>query len=344
MRRVVLALSVVASVGCGSPADPPGGNGDGDGGPDVRSDAAYGASHVLTWGPITVPPATENTQCVVKRLDNDGTIKVGRIVNDLGLGSHHLIVYRLADGPERTEPFDCDPFVEVLDPTAGAPLAVTQSAAETITLPPGVAFSLTAGQLVRLEIHYINAGLEPIEIGATTTFIEIPEADFRDEADFLFVGNPDIAIPKHEQRTVGPSFLPLPPELTNINVFAITGHQHRFGTGVEIARTDGPDAERVSVYDPPTFRWNEPPTIYHDPPFTMAPGGGFEFTCHFNNTSESDVGFGESATDEMCFFWAYYYPSNGAKVCFHTAQRGGIDICCPGGGLCSLLEDYLRDR
>ena len=40
----------------------------------------------------------------------------------------------------------------------------------------------------------------------------------------------------------------------------------------------------------------------------------------------------------MCFFWAYYYPSKGAKVCFHTSQGGGIDQCCPGNPtLCAAL-------
>ena len=40
----------------------------------------------------------------------------------------------------------------------------------------------------------------------------------------------------------------------------------------------------------------------------------------------------------MCFFWAYYYPSHGAEVCFHTEKFGGsIDACCPGSALCSYL-------
>jgi hypothetical protein len=60
------------------------------------------------------------------------------------------------------------------------------------------------------------------------------------------------------------------------------------------------------------------------------------------NTSEQSVGFGESANDEMCFFWAYYFPSQGARVCVHSDQvSGGIDLCCPGSPLCSLIENML---
>ena len=43
----------------------------------------------------------------------------------------------------------------------------------------------------------------------------------------------------------------------------------------------------------------------------------------------------------MCFFWAYYYPSQGSKVCIHTQQAGGasgVDVCCPGDSLCSLVR------
>ena len=47
----------------------------------------------------------------------------------------------------------------------------------------------------------------------------------------------------------------------------------------------------------------------------------------------------------MCFFWAYYYPSQGARVCFHTsriqASTGGRDICCPGDVYCNLIEEFL---
>ena len=50
------------------------------------------------------------------------------------------------------------------------------------------------------------------------------------------------------------------------------------------------------------------------------------------------VGFGESANDEMCFFWAYYYPSVGPKVCAHTDQLGGLNACCPGDALCEYLD------
>jgi hypothetical protein len=44
----------------------------------------------------------------------------------------------------------------------------------------------------------------------------------------------------------------------------------------------------------------------------------------------------------MCFFWAYYYPSQGSQICFHTEQLGGNDLCCPDNPLCEYIDDFLE--
>jgi hypothetical protein len=184
----------------------------------------------------------------------------------------------------------------------------------------------------------VNASDEPIEVAASTTFVAIPEADFQHEADFLFVGNLDVEVPPMQAWTLGPDYLPLPPELADINIFAITGHEHKLGTGVEVDISESEEGPHREVYAPDPFMWSEPETVYHDPPLAMPGNGGFRFSCHYNNPTGETVGFGESAEDEMCFFWAYYYPSVGAKVCAHTEQLGTINVCCPGDDLCEYID------
>ena len=117
------------------------------------------------------------------------------------------------------------------------------------------------------------------------------------------------------------------------------------GTKVTVSVAANANDVGNPVYDVPGWLWNEPKTVVQDPPFTIPPSGGFRFSCEWNNTSTSTVKFGESANDEMCFFWAYYYPSQGSKVCMHTSRvMNGIDLCCPGPSLyCSLILDRLRD-
>jgi hypothetical protein len=327
-----LGLWVVA--GCNSVdnvAGPPEGSGGGGGAPSTPT-------FTVTFDPITVTPGHEDTQCVTKRLGNDTPIIVDQIHNVLPTGSHHLIVYRTADTEERPEPYSCQPFADTLDPTKGSPLMVTQKHDELLTLPHGVGFSLAANVMVRLEMHFINTQPSDIQVSASSTFITMPEGEFQNEADFLFLGNPDINIPANSSATLGPTFLSLPAELGGANFFGVTGHTHQYGTNVTVATAASEAGPDTMLYDVPDWKWDEPATVYLDPAIQLPEGGGFRFTCTWENTSGDPVGFGESANQEMCFFWAYYYPSQGAFVCAHTDQIGtGLDLCCPGNALCDLL-------
>ena len=325
-----IVLCGVLALGCGSSVEEKPIEG------EVKS-----STHTVNFPSITVAPGQENTQCVVKRLGNDELIRVHQIHNVLPTGSHHLIVYRTADTEEKLTPYDCTPFVDALDPTKGSTVMVTQKHDDTLTLPEGVAFSMPAGQMVRLEMHYINSSSAPIDVSASSTFVTIPAKDYKEEGDFLFIGTPDINLPAHAKTTLGPTFFYMPDDLINTKFFGITGHTHQLGTNVKVATADKPDGQDKPVYDVPGWLWSEPETVVHDPPFSIAQGGGFRFTCEYNNTTDQQVGFGESANDEMCFFWAYYYPSQGPYVCFHTTKiAGGYDLCCPGNTLCSLFGQF----
>jgi hypothetical protein len=334
MRAVpaVLSLPLLASLAlaaCG-----------GDDTPGDTTDAAVDGqvgTFTVTWGPKTIPAGREDTECVQVRLGNSGVIKVHEIHNVLGTASHHFILYRTTDDEEYTTPRPCNPFTDTLDPTRGAPLMITQRAVETLTLPDDVAFTLEPNQMVRLEMHYLNAGEEPAELVVTSELRTSASASI--EADFLFIGNPDISLPPNAMSQVGPTFIAMPPELQGVSVFAVTGHTHKLGTDVDIATARDRNDPGTTVYEPNPFSWSEPETVYHRPSFTIPEG--FRFTCKYNNTTSQRVGFGEATDDEMCFFWAYYYPSQGAKVCVHSDQAGGpggIDICCPGNSLCALID------
>lgn len=297
-----------------------------------------GASFSVTFDSTTIAPGEENTRCVVKKLKNPGALHVGKIHNVLGPGSHHLIVYKSGDTVEQTTPFDCQPFADLLHPEKGAPLMITQKKDDLLELPQGVAFSIGQEQMVRLEMHYINTTPAPLDVTATSTFIAMNEADFKDEADFLFFGNPDISIAPQSTATLGPTYIPLPASLEGSKFFGFTGHQHHWGTGVTVAMTTGKTGAETMVYDPPNWSWAEPDTVYKDPAIVVPQGGGFNLTCTWKNNGATSVKFGESANDEMCFFWTYYYPSKGAFVCAHTDKvAGGFDLCCPGSPLCDSI-------
>lgn len=314
-----------------------GGGGGAGGAGGSGSGGAPPGSFSLSFGPVTVQSGDEDTQCVVKRLGNPEQLRVGKIHNQLHEGSHHLIVYRTNDTEEKLTPFACQPFVDTLKPEKGSPLMITQKADELLTLPQGVAFTLDPNQMVRIEMHYINTTSDPLDVHAETTFIPIVESEFQHEAAFLFIGNPDISIQPHSTFTLGPTYFKLPANLEGSNFFGITGHTHQWGTNVTVASTTSKTGPDTMIYDVPNWQWSEPETVYQDPPFQIPTGGGFHFTCEYNNLSNSTVSFGESANAEMCFFWAYYYPSQGSFVCAHTDKFGGYDLCCPGNAFCNQI-------
>ncbi len=349
LNSLSFGLLLAAATGCGTVTLEPTGTTGGAGGSDTTTTGGTmsstgtgstpGDSYSVEFGPVTVAPGKENTQCVVLRLNNPALLHVGQIHNELSDGSHHLIVYRTNDTVEKLTPFDCQPFADTLKPEKGSPLMITQKHDEVLTLPKGVAFTLQPTQMVRLEMHYINPNSADVQIRAKSTFTAILDSEFKDEADFLFLGNPDIKIPAYSKQTLGPTYLGLPnANLAGVNVFGITGHTHQHGTNVSVSLADSKSGPDKVLYDVPNWQWSEPATVYQDPPVVIPAGGGFRFTCAWNNTSNTEVTFGESANDEMCFFWAYYYPSKGAFVCAHTDKvPGGFDVCCPGSPLCSQL-------
>jgi hypothetical protein len=285
----------------------------------------------VSWGQLNIEPGEEGTRCAVVDVGNAAEVKISKIHNVTA--AHHLVVYLLDDpATPVSEPVTCEPFAKALVPGAGAtPLMIAQKPDDSLELPGGVAYSFYPHQKILLELHYFNGTDEPMTATATTTFhVGAPDV-IRDEASFLFIGTPDVKLPPGADTTIEGYFTP-PESLQGIDYYAITGHTHGLGTDVQVQTAATRDGTRTSVYAPTAFRWSEPETQRYTPPFSVPDGGGFHFQCSYRNTTAETVKWGESAKAEMCFFWAYYYPSQGARMCLHTTLAGGpdgIDVCCP---------------
>jgi len=275
---------------------------------DIQPDTGPTAtSFQLDLGTWSMPPGQETTKCVVKRLGNASKVLIDRIQTTLGRGSHHFIVYRSPDTVEKTTPFTCAPFSQTLGGST-VPLMISQTRQETLELPDGVAFELEANQMIRLEAHYLNYFPEVIDTSATVTFNVAPTTDTV-LADFMFYGNTNVYIPAGQAVTTPWKYYSVP---SGAKVFGLTGHTHALGTNVEIQRSSNQSTAGQGVYPPSDapFEWAEAPVAQFSPPLEFG-GDGFRFRCSWMNTTAQDVSFGESATQEMCFFWAYYYPSQG---------------------------------
>ena len=344
MRRSLITLSCLL-VACGG-----GGGHSGDDTSQIDAkdyqDAPplTGDKFTLQFPTIHVDPSAEDTQCVWMRLDNPEPIKVHQLHNTLSPTSHHLIVYKdNHDMTEQLTPTPCQPFTGALNTTGMiAPIMITQKADDALTLPDGVAYTLGAHQMIKIEMHYLNAQDTAQDSTASVEFYSADPSTIHDEADILFIGTPDVTVPPGTS-TVHQFFeVPAYLDLSASNIFAITGHTHHLGTDVQVRVAPSADGPMTSVYAPSPFSWSEPETTVHAPPFSVPSGGGLDFECSYDNPTTDTVGFGESANDEMCFFWAYYYPSQGSKVCVHSNYMNlNLNVCCPGDSLCGLIEDQF---
>ena len=239
-----------AGSGAGGASGSTGTNGGGGGG------ITYLPGYTITFDALTVAPGEEKTQCVVKRLGNAAAMHVGEIHNVLGLGSHHMIVYRVNDTAEQPTPFDCKPFTDTLDPDQG--LAAHDHAEEgrrSSRCPTGVAFTLDANQMVRLEMHYINATQAPLHVTAHVDDHPDRRGDLQGRGRLPLhrqPGHQDLR--RTSTATLGPTFFPLPADATRRRTSSrFTGHEHQCGTNVTVAdrgdqQDDGPG---TSVYDVP---------------------------------------------------------------------------------------------
>jgi Copper type II ascorbate-dependent monooxygenase, C-terminal domain len=253
-----------------------------------------------------VEPGGEETQCAQIRLKNTEPLSVVRLHNRLTSGSHHFILTALNDpnAPEQA-PTRCQGFGGAV---TGAPLVITQKHDDIVELPEGVGYRLKAGQVMHLEMHYINTTDEPLDISATADMFAAEPGAQLQEAAVLLVGTADFVIPPNARLETEPKFLALPAGMEGTKFYAITGHTHRFGTEVNVSLASASMAPLMELYAPQNFDWEAPDTKQLEPHLTVPTGGGFFLNCAWDNTSDIEASWGESANDEMCFFWGYYYP------------------------------------
>jgi hypothetical protein len=326
MCRFVCVLFLAA---CGDDATPPAGADSGtsdrdggdigrdagdlpitDAGPGGRDsslpfDATAPGESVLSVdiGPVSASRGEENTVCVVKRLSLDRDVFVREVRTHVSAGSHHFILYRLESGAERPEPFPCTPFVDLLG-TGSAPIVLAQEREGGIRFPDGTGLRLSAGQLVRLELHYINYVSDtPIDITGTADMHVTEAIGDLEEIDYIFSGTLAIDVAARSEGMAEKTYTPP----AGMNLFAVTTHTHQWGTLSTVTLTNGDS--RTELHR--TTDWADPGLSISDPPLVFASGDRLRLSCQYFNGSDSRVRFGEGFNDEMCFMIGLYYPSRG---------------------------------
>ncbi len=106
-----------------------------------------------------------------------------------------------------------------------------------------------------------------------------------------------------------------------VKVFGLTTHEHHFGTLATIDLATSASGAGSELYR--NTDWEHPPLKPFEPALefdgTQSAAPALRLVQYLGS---DPVPFGLSAaTNEMCFFWAYYYPSQGFQACVE-------DGCC----------------
>ena len=293
------------------------GSGDGgavaDGGASAAPDAGNPVVDTLSAsvGPIALAAGVETTVCITLRLSNAQAVYVPRIRVELAPGSHHLVVYRSKATAENLTPTPCTAFQGILM-GAAVPLMITEKPSDDLTFPQGVALKIDPQQMIELEAHYINTSAAALQGMGKVSFDTVPTTTANViESDLAFWGTLNIVLPTGVQ-SVGPLFAA---GLAGTHGFALTTHEHRLGTDVKVwAASSATDTSHPPVAD--TTDWANPPLYRLNPEIDFNGQNGLAYQCTWNNTTGQLVTFGESALQEMCFLWMYYYPSHGFDMRF----------------------------
>ena len=279
--------------------------------PDLATqDLAQGGTITVSIGPIALNPGDEKTVCQIMPLPNTGPIDVTRIDATLAPGSHHLIIYK-STANQATPIYNCG----ALDTSMGdVPLYIAETQMNNaLPLPTGVAYQLPAAQMVRLEAHYLNASNQMVNGMGTITLTVGAQGNYQ-PADIMFCGS-FTPLAQGLGKGVPPGMTTLPAGFykppAGVKVFGLTTHEHKRGTlmTVDKSTSTAPGTNLImgQPYDNPPFN------VYGDANLiSFAANEGFRWQCNYNNTGNMTYYFGQSAeNNEMCFFWAYYFPSAG---------------------------------
>jgi hypothetical protein len=182
-----------------------------------------------------------------------------------------------------------------------------------VVMPPDVALRMPPpGSSLLLEYHFYNTGSAVEMDGSSVEICVVPAGSLKHTAGITWLGTENFngpagmppKVPSQFSGTCIPSRAGM--NATDpIHVFFLWPHMHTYGRNMRsvVNRVDGTHEE---VFNKP-FDFNY--QVTYPASFDLKPGDTITSTCDYLNTSDSNVAFGPSTKQEMCYQFAYSYPA-----------------------------------
>ncbi|MCC6649242.1 MAG: hypothetical protein IT374_27190 [Polyangiaceae bacterium] len=263
----------------------------------VRAESAYslpeGTADVYVCYGLDVPATAGKRQvtAIAPRVDDTAVV-------------HHIVVFQ-ADKTESPKPHKCKDIF----PIDWKAIYAWAPGGPPFVMPEEAGLPMQEGGPTHLvvQVHYSNLKHEAGHVDRTGVDLCTTDAPRKYDADILWVGGFDFAVPPHKTATVECKFdwgqnwtkyLPL-------QVVQSWPHMHQLGRKLttDLVRADGSQtplghADPFSFFDQAAY----PVDV------TVSNGDKFVTRCTWENTTDKTVTWGEETSQEMCFNLLTYYP------------------------------------
>jgi hypothetical protein len=171
-------------------------------------------------------------------------------------------------------------------------------------LPSDTALHITAGSVLIMDLHVLNASTKPLDTTVLMNLDTIPQSQVKQEAGIYFFYNPFIVVPPNAMAQARMSC----PVTSNVTLANIQTHMHKQGLGgVVNLRDSAGNMVQPAMYT--SHVWTDPPVTEFQPGMAVKAGQQMDYFCNYQNTGTTAVYQGPTAAhNEMCVLVGAYYP------------------------------------
>jgi hypothetical protein len=244
--------------------------------------------------PVTIAPHSETHNCFRVNVPED--IFVSKISTGTAVGVHHQIL-AVANDAQPEGLTECGLVLAETDSW----MFLASSKPGEFAMPEGVAYPITGGTQLILQMHLYNAGDDTLDPTVSIALEGVDEAMVTQKAQLVAAGSLNIDLPPNQQTLVtGTCTL-----AADVQVFGILPHMHFNGTDFK-AYIDNAGTQTV-LFDDKFYGETQP--FQRLDPTPMTKGSSLNIECDYFNATSSKVVYGQSAEQEMCYGYTYYYPA-----------------------------------
>jgi hypothetical protein len=237
---------------------------------------------------IVIEPGEEKMYCYY--LTNDEALAVSTMEALQGQYGHHIVLLTTIE-PQPTGTLE--------DCTDQSTMWKFRSFVLPLDLPQGYGIRVPENLQYVMQLHYVNAGEEPLLIRDVARLRKIDESAVQRWVATLTTNSLRFEIPPGPGKETFDCTL-----AEDLDLLILGGHMHESGTRYTIEV--GPSVENLKnlyLVDPwkPVYRDAPPMSLFLENPHRVTAGTVVRTTCEWNNSTSSTIGF----PGEMCASFGY---------------------------------------